>query len=82
MKAVILAAVRGSRLGALTQDRPKTLFPIQGHMLLSGIQGYPRGAMFPGGDLLLWQKSGENAYSNNVVKFLLFYMPNGSKFKK
>lgn len=37
MEAVILAAGRGSRLGALTQDRPKTLLPLQGHTLLSGI---------------------------------------------
>lgn len=37
MKTVILAAGRGSRLGALTLNRPKTLLPIQGHTLLSGI---------------------------------------------
>ena len=37
MNAVILAAGRGSRLGTLTVDRPKTLLSIKGKTLLSRI---------------------------------------------
>ena len=35
MKAIILAAGRGSRLGALTEDRPKCLVEVAGRSLLS-----------------------------------------------
>ena len=35
MKAIILAAGRGKRLGALTDDRPKCLVSLQGQPLLS-----------------------------------------------
>jgi L-glutamine-phosphate cytidylyltransferase len=35
MKAIILAAGRGNRMGALTEERPKCLTPISGEPLLS-----------------------------------------------
>ena len=34
MKALILAAGQGTRLGHLTKDRPKPMLPIQGRPLL------------------------------------------------
>jgi GTP:adenosylcobinamide-phosphate guanylyltransferase len=34
MKAIILSAGQGSRLGALTNDRPKCLIPFAGRSLL------------------------------------------------
>ena len=34
MKAIILSAGQGSRLGALTHDRPKCLIPFAGRSLL------------------------------------------------
>ena len=34
MKAILLAAGRGSRMGSLTQDMPKCLTPLHGKPLL------------------------------------------------
>jgi L-glutamine-phosphate cytidylyltransferase len=44
MRAIILAAGRGSRLGGLTEEKPKCLVPLDGHPLLAYQLSALRGA--------------------------------------
>jgi NDP-sugar pyrophosphorylase family protein len=46
MKAMVLAAGFGTRLGDLTRDLPKPMLPIAGHPLLAYLLGHLRSQGF------------------------------------